>query len=63
MNFIMHYFYVVAFPENGPKIEGLRQWYAVGDYLEANCTANMAFPAAQVTWFINNIEVSRKIYF
>lgn len=46
-----------AFPEDGPRIEGLRSWYSVGDYLEANCTAKMTFPAAQVSWLINDIEV------
>ncbi|XP_025413387.1 uncharacterized protein LOC112685665 [Sipha flava] len=48
---------VIALPEDGPRIEGLRQWYTVGDYLEANCTAKMTFPEAQVTWYINNLEV------
>lgn len=55
--------FVTALPEDGPRIEGLRQWYAVGDYLEANCTAKMTFPEAQVTWYINNLEVSTRVHF
>ncbi|KAL4144153.1 hypothetical protein QTP88_006379 [Uroleucon formosanum] len=48
---------VIAFPDDGPRIEGLRPLYSVGEFLEANCTAKMTFPLAQVTWFINNLEV------
>lgn len=55
---ITYVFFPTAFPEDGPRIEGLRQMYGVGDYLEANCTAKMTFPAAEVTWYINNLEVS-----
>jgi len=49
--------FCVAFPDDGPRIEGLRPLYSVGEFLEANCTAKMTFPLAQVTWFINNLEV------
>lgn len=52
----------IALPEDGPRIEGLRQSYSVGEYLEANCTAKMTFPAAQMSWLINNLEVSTKYY-
>jgi len=48
----------VAFPENVPRIEGLREMYTIGEFMEANCTAKMTYPMAQVTWYINNIEVS-----
>lgn len=64
-DFILKFFYYshgfcfpIALPEEGVKIEGLKQYYTVGEYLEANCTAKMTFPAAQITWYINNIEVS-----
>lgn len=48
----------IAYPEDGPRIEGLRQIYSIGEFLEANCTAKMTFPMAHVTWYINNLEVS-----
>jgi len=48
----------LAYPEDGPRIEGLRQIYSIGEFLEANCTAKMTFPVAEVSWFINDIEVS-----
>ncbi|VVC24309.1 Immunoglobulin-like domain,Immunoglobulin,Immunoglobulin-like fold [Cinara cedri] len=49
---------IIALPDEIPRIEGLRQFYSEGDYLEANCTAVMAFPAARVTWYINNAELT-----
>lgn len=59
MNVILIYHVsFIAFPDDGPRIEGLRPMYSVGEFLEANCTAKMTFPQAQVTWFINNLEVS-----
>lgn len=50
--------FVTAFPENNQKIQGVRQSYTIGDYLEANCTAKMTFPVAEITWYINDIKVS-----
>ena len=58
---ILIVFVLLAFPDDGPRIEGLRPLYSVGEFLEANCTAKMTFPLAQVTWFINNLEVSTNI--
>ncbi|XP_027842598.1 uncharacterized protein LOC114123731 [Aphis gossypii] len=48
---------VIAYPEDGPRIEGLRQMYSIGEFLEANCTAKMTFPVAEVSWFVNDILV------
>lgn len=52
---------IVVYPENVPRIEGLREMYAIGEFMEANCTAKMTYPMAQVTWYINNIEVHKSM--
>lgn len=57
----MSFMYSVAFPDNVPRIEGLREVYVLEEYLEANCTAKMTYPKAQVSWFINNNEVSNSL--
>ncbi|XP_050441713.1 uncharacterized protein LOC126846397 [Adelges cooleyi] len=48
---------VIALPEDGPRLDGVRDYYNIGEYLEANCSAIMTYPAATVTWFVNGIEV------
>ena len=46
------------FPEDGPVITGGKSRYEVGDRVRVNCTSHRSKPAAELTWFINNEEVS-----
>lgn len=50
--------YISDVPENRPIIHGIKAKYRVGDTLRANCTSKFSKPAANLTWFINDIIVS-----
>lgn len=45
-------------PHNPPFITGIRARYRVGDILRGNCTSRHSRPAANLTWTVNNEEVS-----
>jgi len=45
-------------PHNAPFISGIRPRYRVGDILRGNCTSRHSRPAANLTWTVNNEEVS-----
>ncbi|XP_034945604.1 uncharacterized protein [Chelonus insularis] len=51
------YMEVIAPPTEGPTITGVENIYATGDILALNCTSGKSYPAAQITWFINDIKV------
>lgn len=44
---------VVALPDEGPRIEGGRPRYQVGDTVNVKCTSGRSKPAAHLLWFIN----------
>lgn len=52
--------YVAVLPQDGPTITGEEKIYATGDVLDLNCTSGKSHPAANLTWFINGEQVSRK---
>lgn len=60
MNF---FFPVTVFPIDQPTIDGIKEFYAVGDYIIGNCTSSRSNPAAELSWFINNDKVSTKADF
>lgn len=44
-------------PPEKPKITGLKSTYRSGEYVRANCSSNMSFPAAKLQWKINGFPV------
>uniref|UniRef100_A0A336KPD9 CSON013364 protein n=1 Tax=Culicoides sonorensis TaxID=179676 RepID=A0A336KPD9_CULSO len=44
-------------PSEKPKITGLKATYRSGEYVRANCTNNLSFPAANLQWKINGFPV------
>ncbi|XP_058789740.1 muscle M-line assembly protein unc-89-like isoform X2 [Phymastichus coffea] len=49
---------VVELPLNRPVINGLRSKYRVNDTLKLNCSSSFSNPAANLTWYINNKQVT-----
>lgn len=43
------------FPEQSPKIDDIKQYYSIGDYLESNCTSNSSIPPARLEWWVNDV--------
>lgn len=41
-----------------PKITFNRRKYAIGEWLEVNCTSGFAHPVPELTWLLNGDEVS-----
>lgn len=46
-------------PPGEPRVTGVREAYARGDVVEANCTAGRSHPPPQITWYINGIKAER----
>ena len=44
--------------KEGPRIEGDKHTYDVGDLVDLNCTAAKSQPPAELHWYINDKEVS-----
>jgi len=40
-----------------PKIQGLDEYYRIGDPVEINCTSKESKPAAKITWTLNGEKV------
>ena len=45
------------FPERNPTIEDVKQYYSIGENLEANCTSNSSIPPAKLEWWINDLPI------
>ncbi|KAK9882987.1 hypothetical protein WA026_001202 [Henosepilachna vigintioctopunctata] len=45
---------VVELPRNDPHISGLKTKYRLGEMLRANCTSESSYPAANLTWYVND---------
>ncbi|KAL0270103.1 UNVERIFIED_CONTAM: hypothetical protein PYX00_007621 [Menopon gallinae] len=45
---------VLALPKAEPRIDGIREIYLLGDYVEGNCTSSPSYPLAEVQWLIND---------
>lgn len=45
-------------PEAGPALHAEKMKYSGGEIIKANCTSRRAFPAANLTWFINDQKVT-----
>ena len=54
------YLTVMVLPERHPVISGLKQTiYLPGDKVSINCTSSYSYPAASLSWFLNNKRVDR----
>lgn len=50
------------FPEGDPTIADVKQYYSIGENLEANCTSNSSIPPARLEWWINDLPVYNAEY-
>lgn len=50
---------LTVIPAVDPTITGTKAFYAVGEWLRANCTLNGSIPSALLEWKINNYPVSK----
>lgn len=48
---------VVELPREDPLISGLLNRYRLGEVLRANCSSEMSYPAANLTWYVNGYPV------
>lgn len=46
-------------PKRDPIIEGIKEVYSVGDFVEGNCTSDYSYPPAEIEWFINDNQVKK----
>lgn len=53
--------FVLELPKSKPIIATDKDKYDPGDTLMANCTSAASKPAASLTFFLNNIQVSQFI--
>ena len=54
------YLTVMVLPERHPVISGLKQTiYLPGDKVSINCTSSHSYPAARLSWLLNNKKVDR----
>ena len=44
---------------SAPVIHGIRPRYKVNDIIRGNCTSKYSRPAANLTWTINDVTVSK----
>ncbi|KAK4887615.1 hypothetical protein RN001_003886 [Aquatica leii] len=52
---------IATLPLEEPKLEGLQDFYSIGDILEANCTSSPSDPASILSWYINGDQVPRDL--
>lgn len=49
---------ITDIPEDGPDLKTDVHKVAPGAHIRANCTTPGSFPRMNVTWFLNDVEVS-----
>uniref|UniRef100_A0A336MLS9 CSON003441 protein n=1 Tax=Culicoides sonorensis TaxID=179676 RepID=A0A336MLS9_CULSO len=49
---------VYALPLSDPVVTGLGQRYEIGDFVFANCTSDISYPAAHLSWYINDVKAT-----
>ena len=52
---------VVAVPKRNPMITGQKTRYSLGETVNLNCTSNASIPEAELSWYVNSVEV-RKMF-
>lgn len=54
-----YYFYIfLELPTQRPIITGIHSRYRLGDVINGNCSSDYSKPAANLTWWINDIQVN-----
>ena len=48
-------------PDEKPRITGIKEKYQIGETMEALCTSWQSHPPANLTWFINEEKVMKKL--
>ena len=49
---------ILAVPKRNPYITGQKSRYSVGEVVDLNCTSNASIPEAELSWYVNSVEVS-----
>lgn len=49
---------VAVLPKRAPVLDGLRPYYEIGEVLQVECTSAPSYPAATLTFLINDKEVN-----
>lgn len=52
----------LEFPEENPTIDDIKQYYSIGESVEANCTSNSSIPPAKLEWWINDMPIYNPEY-
>ncbi|CAG0900928.1 unnamed protein product [Darwinula stevensoni] len=52
---------VTEFPEEGPRITGIKPYYHWGDLVRVNCTTRRSKPVASLAWYINGKQAEREL--
>ena len=48
---------ITAVPKRNPYITGQKSRYSVGEVVDLNCTSNASLPEAELSWYVNSVEV------
>lgn len=48
---------IAVLPQQNPALGGLRSHYQLGDVLDAECTSAPSYPTAELTFYLNDIQV------
>lgn len=51
--------FVIEKPEVGPLLSVSKSKYAHGEVIQANCSSKRAFPAVNITWFLNGKALTK----
>lgn len=54
----MRIVFIPDIPKKGPELKTDMSKVAPGAHIKANCTSTGSFPEANITWFLNDLEVS-----
>ena len=54
---ILGLIFLAAVPKRNPRITGQKSRYSVGEVVDLNCTSNASLPEAELSWYVNSVEV------
>ncbi|XP_015111015.1 uncharacterized protein LOC107037139 [Diachasma alloeum] len=52
---------IAVLPQQNPALGGLRSHYQLGDVLDAECTSAPSYPTAELTFYLNDIQVKKAL--
>lgn len=62
MCFMLLFNFFIDVPEEEPVVTVDRLRYSAGDRIRANCSSSLSYPAANITWFVNEQKVNNVIF-